>query len=78
MKYQLISQVTGDIIHPFAIFDKEAIKAKIIEYLKDNKTDCIEYCKDFEIISFYEINPKNNLPSLVILKGNKQFYKSLS
>lgn len=73
----------------FDKFDKDAIKAAIITHLQSNPTDTLEHCKEYnktdikkyygnEILNFYEVNPKNNIPSLVILKGDKQYYKALT
>jgi hypothetical protein len=72
----------------FEGFNKDNIREQIITHLKENPTDTIELCKEFskkdirkyygsEILNFYEVNPKNNIPSLVIMKGDKQYYKAL-
>jgi len=84
----LFSQAQDQIIMSFDSFDKELIKKGIIEYLTKNPTDIVEHCREYsqrdlqkyagyEILNFYTVNPKNNRVSLIITKGNKEFYKQL-
>ena len=84
----LFSQDRDEIIMSFDSFDKELIKKGIIEYLTENPTDVVEHCREYsqrdlkkdagyEILNFYTVNPKNNRVSLIITKGNKDFYKQL-
>lgn len=72
----------------FDKFDSQKIKKAIIKHIKSNPTDTIEHCKEYpknsvnrylgyEIIAFYEVNPKNNKVSKCILKGEKTYYKSI-
>lgn len=88
MKHLLYSQDLELNIAYFEKFDKEAIKREIIKHLKDNPTDTLEHCKEFskqdirkhygnEILNFYECNPKTKEPSKVIIKDDKQYYKTL-
>jgi hypothetical protein len=86
--YSLYSQNQDRAIEFFEKFDKEAIKEAIVKHLKQDKTDTIEYCKEFpkdsvkrfygnQIVDFYEVNPKNDKVSKCILIGEKTFYKSI-
>ena len=72
----------------FEKFDKERIKTEITKHLKENTTDVLEFCREFsakdlkkyvgyEIIDFYQNNPKN-IPSKIITKGNKEYFKPLN
>lgn len=87
--HSLYSQNNEMPIAFFEGFNRDNIKEQIIEHLKENPTDTVELCKEFkgndvrkyygnEILNFYEVNPKNNQPSLVVIKGNKQYFKSLN
>ena len=86
VNYKLTSCNSDDCIGAFIKFDARAIKAVIINHLKSNPTDQIEFSKknndsvNFvgdQIIDFYAINPKNNKPSLLIMKGSKEYFKAL-
>lgn len=72
----------------FDKFNKEDIKKAIIKHLKDNPTDVVEHCKEYskgdlkrymgtEIINLYRVNPKSKKVSLIITKGNKEYFKSI-
>jgi len=86
MNYLLFSQDQEQPIKWFSKFDKEEIKTEIINHLKEHKTDVLEFCKDFSktdlkkyvgynIIDFYQNNKE--VPSKVILRGNKEYFKPL-
>jgi DNA polymerase III delta subunit len=89
MTHSLFSQEKDMPIAFFEKFNKQDIKETIIEHLSENPTDTLELCKEYskrdikrfygsEIIAFYEINPKNNKPSLVFKRGSKNCFKSLN
>ena len=72
----------------FEKFNKEDIKQAIIKHLKDNPTDTIEHCKEYnkenikrfygnEIINFYGVNPKSGEVSLIFTRGNKEYFRSI-
>lgn len=86
--HSLYSQNEERVIAWFTSFERETIKSTIIEHLTQNPTDTLEHCKEYskndikkfygnEIINFYSVNPKNNKPSLVITKGDKEYFKAL-
>lgn len=87
MTHLLYSQDEEMPIKFFDKFDKAEIKKAIIEHLKSNPEDILEHCKDskttprkyygYDIINFYGVNPKTNKVSLIYLKYNRQYYKSL-
>ena len=69
-------------------FNKEEIKTEIKKWLTENPTDTLEHCKEYskkdlkkymgyEIINFYE-NNKIGVPSLVFIRGEKEYYKPLN
>lgn len=73
MKWYLVNEKC-ETIATFEVFDAEAIKAKIIEYLTENKNGLLTYERDFEgaekrkyfgkkVIDVFENNPKNGKPS---------------
>jgi len=87
--HSLYSQNESINIAYFDKFDKSAIKQAIVNHLTKHPTDTVEHCKEYskadikrfygsEIINLYEVNPKNNKPSLVIYKGTKQYFKTLT
>lgn len=87
--YYLFSQKDDQLIESFEKFDKQAILDAIKKHLTNNPKDTIELVTDYskneikryygyKILDFYEVNPKNGLPSKCILKGDKTFYKKLS
>ena len=87
-KHVLFSQDTEQPIKWFDNFDREAIKAAIVKHLTDNPNDCVEHCKEpskndlrrfvgYDIINFYKVSPKSKKVSLLILKGDKTFYRSI-
>ena len=89
MKHALVSQNSDLFIEWFDKFDAAAIKKAIIEHLQKCPCDTIEHVKEYskedikkyygyEIINFYEVNKKYGLPSLVITKGCKTFYRKLT
>ena len=84
------SQRTDKLIQLFDTFNSTEIKNAIIKHLNEHPEDTIEHCKthktvteenainaDYDIINFYEVNPKNKKPSLVITKGYNTYYKTL-
>lgn len=87
--YLLYSQNQEMIVKWFDKFDKEEIKKEIVRHLQESKTDVLELCREYskkdvkryygnEIISFYQNNPKTNEPSKVVLRGNKEYFKTLN
>lgn len=87
MNYLLFSQNQEQPIKWFTKFDKEGIKTEIINHLKEYKTDVLEFCKEYSktdlkryvgynIIDFYQNN--NEVPCKVVLRGNKEYFKSLT
>lgn len=88
MAHYLFSQDNDTFIANFDKFDRNAIKNKIIEYLKAWPLDTIEHCKDYSkndlkrfsgynILNLYGVNPKNKKVSLIITRGGKQYYRSI-
>ena len=89
LQHSLFSQNQEMTIAFFDKYDKENIKKSIINHLTENPSDTLEHCKEWsgenayknnlgsEILNFYSVNPKNNKPSLIITKGNNEYYKSL-
>lgn len=83
--YYLQSQNTNEIIKRFDLFDKEAIRTAIIDHLKKNSTDTVEYYKESkdkrfvgnDLLDFYEVNPKSKEVSKCILKGAKTYFRSI-
>jgi ribosomal protein S15P/S13E len=86
--HYLFSQDEGMMIATFEKFDKELIRKEIVNHLTKNPKDVLEHCKDYpkdninrflgyNILSFYQVNPKNNKPSKVYTKGNKEYFLSL-
>ena len=89
MTHLLFSQEQDISIAWFDRFDAAAIKERTIKHLQKFPNDTVEHLKEYskkdikkyygyQIINFYEVNPKNGLPSLVITKGDKTFYRKLS
>lgn len=90
LKHILFSQNTEQPIEWFDEYDRQAIRKSIVAYLTANPTDCIEHCKEYckgdlkrysgyNILNFYEVNPKNGKPSLVIQRcNNKKTYITLT
>ena len=88
MKHHLFSQDNDMLIATFDKFDREVIKNEIIDHLRNNPTDTIEHCKDYtkhelkrfygyNILNFYKVNPNNNKVSLIVTKGNKEYYRNI-
>ena len=87
--YSLYSQLNEMPIAFFEKFDKAQIKQTIVKHLNENKADTLELCREYskkdikkyygnEILQFFEVNPKNQKPSLCIPRGVKTYYKTLS
>jgi hypothetical protein len=87
MKHLLYSHDKEMVIEWFDKYDKDLIKTKIKEHLKENPGDLIEHCKEFNqrdikkyygfnIINFYVM--KNDIPYLVKTRNNKDVYYKLS
>ncbi len=85
-KHYVVSDIEMRNIAEFSEFDAEKIKKVIIKQLEKEPSDLITHEKTStdkgywgnEVLNCYEINPKNNKPSLIIQKGGKTFYKSLT
>ena len=88
MEHSLFSQDEDMTIAFFEEFDKLAIKEAILKHLKENPTDVLEHCKAYsktdikrfygnEILNFYSVNPKNKKVSLIVAKGNKQYFRKI-
>ena len=86
--YSLYSQQNEMPIAFFEKFDKAQIKQTIVKHLNENKGDTLELCREYdkkdvkkyygnEILQCFEVNKKNDKPSLCILRGGKTFYKAL-
>ena len=72
----------------FLQYPKCSTCQKAKKWLTENPTDTLEHCKDYskkdlkkyvgyEIINFYE-NNKVGVPSLVFIRGGKEYYKPLN
>ena len=80
MAHLLFSQEQDQPIKWFEKFDKEEIRTEIKKWLTENPTDTLEHCKEdsgYKIINFYE-NNKVGFPSLVVIRGEKEYYKPLN
>ena len=88
MNYYLFSQEKEQIVFYSETFEKDKIKEAIIKHLTENKNDVLEYCKDYpknsikkyygmNILSFYQ-NNKKGIPCKVILRGDKEYFKTLN
>jgi hypothetical protein len=88
MKHHLFSQDNDMLIATFDKFDREVIKNEIINHLRVCPLDTVEHCKDYtkhelkrfvgyNIINFYRVNPKNKKVSLIVTRGNKEYYRSI-
>ena len=84
MKHCLFNE-SCEIIATFEQFDKDLIKAAIIERLEQVPNDLIEHCKcngkefDYyksETLNYYQNH--NNIPCRIITKGNKEYYSRLN
>jgi hypothetical protein len=89
MKHLLFSQNKDLVVQWFDKYDRKAILNAIVTHLTTNPTDTLEHCKECsksdlrrflgnEILSFYEVNPKNGKISKVITRNNKDVYLSLT
>jgi len=88
MAHHLFSQDQGMLIASFEKFNKDDIKKSIKAHLTEYPNDVLELCKDcpknninrfmgYQIIDFYQVNPKNAKPSKVYVRGNAQCFISL-
>lgn len=77
-KYRLISQDTDETVFEYEIFNKEKMIEDIKSYISNNKKDVLEFYINDDLVDFYGINPKNDKVSLIITKGNKEYYKPLN
>jgi len=88
MSHHLFSQNKDMLVKTFDKFDRNTIKNEIIDHLRKNPTDTIEHTKDYsksdlkrfygyEVLNVYQVNPKNNKVSLVITKGDKDFFRNI-
>ena len=75
MKYKLFSQDKDELIKEFNSFDADGIKGAIIQWLNENKNDCVEYWIDDNVKSFYKNN--KGIPSRLIPIGSREVYRSL-
>lgn len=75
--HSLFSHNKDKTIALFKEFSRGAIKQAIVKHLKDNPDDTIEHQSKNEIINFYEVNPKSGEVSLILTKGNKDYFKSI-
>jgi hypothetical protein len=84
--HSLYSQNLDMTVKFFDKFDKGEIKKSIIEHLTQYPNDVLEHCKEYsknnikkyygmEVINFYQNH--NNNPCLVILRGDKKYYRKL-
>lgn len=88
MTHSLFSHDQDRTICFFEKFDRSIIREEIIKYLKQYPTDTLEHCKEFnkvdvrkyygnEILNLYKVNPKNKKVSLIVTKGDKEYFKSI-
>jgi hypothetical protein len=88
MKHYLFSHEQDTLVKTFDKFDRNTIKNEIIDHLRSNPTDTIEHCKDYtkteikrfygyNILNMYQVNPNNNKVSLIVTKGNKEYYRNI-
>ena len=68
----------GEIIYQCEKVDKTIIIPFIIDYLNNNPKDTVYHLINDNYSQFYSVNPKNNVASLEVQKGNKTYYKSLN
>lgn len=86
LKHYLFSDQINDIIKTYDKFDAEVIKNDIVKHLEKYPNDLVEHQREYinkndygnDIVNFYEVNPKNKQPSVIITKGNNEYYKSLN
>lgn len=87
LKHSLYSQDLDMPVAFFEVFNKENIKSEIISHLKRYPKDTLEHCKEYnkddvkrfygnQVINFYKTNRKGEVCK-VIMKGNKEFLKSI-
>lgn len=85
MRHYLINS-KEQIVKEFPAFDKEAIKASIIEYLKANPNDELTHekeCKDSryvgnDILKFYGVDPKTGAVSVIIQRAGRIGYRAMA
>jgi hypothetical protein len=90
LTHSIFSQDLDQPIAYFTTYNKEDIRNEIKEHLTKYPTDTLEHCREYnkksepvkgqygtEIINFYAVNPKNNKPSLIVTRNNKEYYKSI-
>jgi hypothetical protein len=88
MNHYLFSHDQDMLVASFDKFDRTTIKNEIINHLRVNPNDTIEHCKDYtkselkrfvgyNILNLYRINPKNNKVSIIITRGNKEYYRTI-
>lgn len=86
--YMIHSQNQDMCVKYFDKFDKEQIKASLLEILKSDNRDTLELCKEpnkkdlrkfygNEILDFYKLNKSGELCK-VITKGNKEYLKKVN
>jgi hypothetical protein len=88
MNHYLFSQEQDMLVASFDKFDRTTIKNEIINHLRVCPNDTIEHCKDYtknelkrfmgyNILNFYRVNPKNKKVSLIVTRGNKEYYRNI-
>lgn len=88
MKHSLFSHDKDMAIAFFEEFNKEDIREQVISHLKEFPEDILEHCREynkenimkyygFQIVNHYGVNPKTNKVSLIVTRGNKEYFKSI-
>lgn len=78
MKHQFVDQ-DGNLLYEseIVITLKDEIKQSIKNHLVFDRLGYVDHFINGDRVQRYEINHKNGLPSLVIMKGSKKCYISL-
>ena len=88
IEHKLFSHNQDMFIKFFDKFNRDEIKKAIITHLTNNPDDTLEHCRDYnsvdikkyygsEILNFYAMHPESNKPAILIIKGNKTYYRLL-
>jgi hypothetical protein len=75
MKYKLVSQNSESVV--FESNDVRTIKSNIINHLRKNMSDTVEYWIKDELNSFYAMPSPLNKVCKLILKGDREYLKCI-
>ena len=78
--YYIESVESEQMIATFKDFDKELIRKSIVDHLKANPSDLVEYGKNNNPVDYYEVNKKSGKVSKITQKrghGNIKMYKDI-